>query len=99
VKGRTPVVAIGVDRHRVGRDNSRHRRTEVGSFSEVGFSSGRCLCLGYTLSWRGRIAQAAGGRQRKVTISKDSDVVTLINVSNVALEDQQRLVDVLVDAT
>jgi heme-degrading monooxygenase HmoA len=34
-----------------------------------------------------------------VTISKDNDVVTLINVFTVAPEDQQRLVDVLVDAT
>ena len=33
------------------------------------------------------------------TISKDNDVVTLINVFTVAPEDQQRLVDVLVDAT
>src|SRR5215208_3355329 len=50
------------------------RRTEVGSFSEVGFGSGRCLCLGHTLSWIGCIAQAVGGRQRMVTISKDNDV-------------------------
>jgi quinol monooxygenase YgiN len=34
-----------------------------------------------------------------VTITKDKDVVTLINVFTVAPEDQQRLVDVLVDAT
>ena len=34
-----------------------------------------------------------------VTIAKDNDVVTLINVFTVAREDQQRLVDVLVDAT
>ena len=34
-----------------------------------------------------------------VTISRDNDVVTLINVFTVAPEDQQRLVDVLVDAT
>ena len=34
-----------------------------------------------------------------VTIAKDNDVVTLINVFIVAQEDQQRLVDVLVDAT
>jgi quinol monooxygenase YgiN len=34
-----------------------------------------------------------------VTIAKDNDVVTLINVFTVAPEDQQRLVDVLVDAT
>src|SRR5215213_9112182 len=34
-----------------------------------------------------------------VTIAKDNDVVTLINVFTVAQEDQQRLVDVLVDAT
>jgi heme-degrading monooxygenase HmoA len=34
-----------------------------------------------------------------VTISKDDDLVTLINVFTVAPEDQQRLVDVLVDAT
>jgi heme-degrading monooxygenase HmoA len=34
-----------------------------------------------------------------VTISKDNDVVTLINVFTVAPEDQQRLVDVLVEAT
>ena len=34
-----------------------------------------------------------------VTISKDDDLVTLINVFSVAPEDQQRLVDVLVDAT
>ena len=34
-----------------------------------------------------------------VTISKDNDVVTLINVFTVAPEDQQRLVDVLADAT
>ena len=34
-----------------------------------------------------------------VTIAKDKDVVTLINVFTVAPEDQQRLVDVLVDAT
>ena len=34
-----------------------------------------------------------------VTISKDNDVVTLINVFNVAPEDQQRLVDVLANAT
>ena len=34
-----------------------------------------------------------------VTISKDNGVVTLINVFTVAPEDQQRLVDVLVDAT
>jgi hypothetical protein len=34
-----------------------------------------------------------------VTIAKDSEVVTLINVFTVAPEDQQRLVDVLVDAT
>src|SRR5215204_4506164 len=96
---RSPVVLIGVDRHGGCRDNSRHRRTEVGSFSEVGFGSGRCLCLGHTLSWIGCIAQAVGGRQRMVTISKDNDVVTLINVFTVAPEDQQRLVDVLVDAT
>jgi heme-degrading monooxygenase HmoA len=34
-----------------------------------------------------------------VTIAKDNDVVTLINVFTVAPEDQQHLVDVLVDAT
>jgi heme-degrading monooxygenase HmoA len=34
-----------------------------------------------------------------VTIAKDNDVVTLINVFTVTQEDQQRLVDVLVDAT
>ncbi len=34
-----------------------------------------------------------------VRIAKDNDVVTLINVFTVAPEDQQRLVDVLVDAT
>jgi heme-degrading monooxygenase HmoA len=34
-----------------------------------------------------------------VTITKDNDVVTLINVFTVAPEDQQRLVDVLADAT
>jgi quinol monooxygenase YgiN len=34
-----------------------------------------------------------------VTIAKDNDVVTLINVFTVAPEDQQRLVDVLADAT
>ena len=34
-----------------------------------------------------------------VTIAEDKDVVTLINVFTVAPEDQQRLVDVLVDAT
>jgi quinol monooxygenase YgiN len=34
-----------------------------------------------------------------VTIAQDNDVVTLINVFSVAPEDQQRLVDVLVDAT
>ena len=34
-----------------------------------------------------------------VTITKDKDVVTLINVFTVAPDDQQRLVDVLVDAT
>jgi heme-degrading monooxygenase HmoA len=34
-----------------------------------------------------------------VTIAKDNDMVTLINVFTVAQEDQQRLVDVLVDAT
>ena len=33
------------------------------------------------------------------TIAKHNDVVTLINVFTVAQEDQQRLVDVLVDAT
>ena len=34
-----------------------------------------------------------------VTISKDDDLVTLINVFTVAPEDQQRLVEVLVEAT
>jgi len=34
-----------------------------------------------------------------VTISKDNDVVTLINVFTVRPEHQQRLVDVLVNAT
>jgi quinol monooxygenase YgiN len=34
-----------------------------------------------------------------VTIARDNDVVTLITVFTVAQEDQQRLVDVLVDAT
>jgi heme-degrading monooxygenase HmoA len=34
-----------------------------------------------------------------VTITKDNDVVTLINVFTVAPEDQQRLVDILIDAT
>jgi quinol monooxygenase YgiN len=34
-----------------------------------------------------------------VTISKDNDVVTLINVFTVRSEHQQRLVDVLVNAT
>jgi quinol monooxygenase YgiN len=34
-----------------------------------------------------------------VTISKDNDVVTLINVFTVAPEHQQRLVEVLVNAT
>jgi quinol monooxygenase YgiN len=34
-----------------------------------------------------------------VTITEDSDIVTLINVFSVAPEDQQRLVDVLVEAT
>jgi heme-degrading monooxygenase HmoA len=34
-----------------------------------------------------------------VKITQDDDVVTLINVFTVAPEDQQRLVDVLVDAT
>jgi quinol monooxygenase YgiN len=33
------------------------------------------------------------------TIAKDNDVVTLINVFTVAPQEQQRLVDVLVDAT
>src|SRR5260370_33943054 len=33
------------------------------------------------------------------TISKDNDVVTLINVFTVEPEDQQRLVDMLVEAT
>jgi len=33
------------------------------------------------------------------TIAKHNDVVTLINVFTVAQEDQQRLVEVLVDAT
>jgi heme-degrading monooxygenase HmoA len=34
-----------------------------------------------------------------VTIAKANDVVTLINVFTVAPEDQQRMVDVLVEAT
>ncbi len=34
-----------------------------------------------------------------VTIAKDNEVGTLINVFTVAPEDQQRLVDVLADAT
>jgi hypothetical protein len=34
-----------------------------------------------------------------VSISKDNDVVTLINIFTVDPEDQQRLVDVLVEAT
>ena len=34
-----------------------------------------------------------------VTIAKNNDVVTLINVFTVAPKDQQRLVDVLVEAT
>jgi heme-degrading monooxygenase HmoA len=34
-----------------------------------------------------------------VTIAKENDLVTLINVFTVAQEDQQRLVNVLVDAT
>ena len=34
-----------------------------------------------------------------VTITEDSDIVTLINVFTVAPEDQRRLVDVLVEAT
>ena len=34
-----------------------------------------------------------------VTIAKDNEVVTLINVFTVAPEDQQRLVDVLAEAT
>ena len=34
-----------------------------------------------------------------VKITQDEDLVTLINVFTVAPEDQQRLVDVLVDAT
>ena len=34
-----------------------------------------------------------------VTIAKNNEVVTLINVFTVAPEDQQRLVDVLADAT
>ncbi len=34
-----------------------------------------------------------------VKITEDEDIVTLINVFTVAPEDQQRLVDVLVDAT
>lgn len=34
-----------------------------------------------------------------VTINKDNAVVTLINVFTVAPEDQQRLVDVLIEAT
>jgi quinol monooxygenase YgiN len=34
-----------------------------------------------------------------VTIAKDKDAVTLINVFTLAPEDQQRLVDVLVEAT
>ena len=34
-----------------------------------------------------------------VTISRDNDVVTLINVFTVRPKDQQRLVDVLIDAT
>jgi len=34
-----------------------------------------------------------------VTIAKDNDVVSLINVFTFAPEDQQHLVDVLVDAT
>jgi len=34
-----------------------------------------------------------------VTIAKNNDVVTLINVFTVAPEDQQRLVEVLVEAT
>jgi len=34
-----------------------------------------------------------------VTITEDSDIVTLINIFTVAPEDQRRLVDVLVEAT
>jgi len=34
-----------------------------------------------------------------VTIAKNNDVVTLINVFTVAPEDQQRLVEVLIEAT
>jgi quinol monooxygenase YgiN len=34
-----------------------------------------------------------------VTITEDSEIVTLINVFTVAPEDQRRLVDVLVEAT
>ena len=38
-------------------------------------------------------------RNLMTTISKDSDVVTLINVFTVEPENQQRLVDMLVEAT
>ena len=43
--------------------------------------------FGHTLSCKGRIVEAAGGRQRMVTISKDNYLVTLINVfvTNVVL--------------
>ena len=43
--------------------------------------------FGHTLSCKGRIAEAAGGRQRMVSISKENDLVTLINafVTNLVL--------------
>src|SRR5215216_1600899 len=69
------------------------------TFSQVGFSSGGVCSSRQALSWKGRTAEAAGGRWRMVTIAKDNDVVSLINVFTVAPEDQQHLVDVLVDAT
>jgi heme-degrading monooxygenase HmoA len=63
-----------------------------GGFSSGGFVLWACAILERTNSCRRWL-------ERMVTIARDNDVVTLINVFTVAQEDQQRLVDVLVDAT
>jgi heme-degrading monooxygenase HmoA len=67
--------------------------------SEVSFGSCRCYVLGTHDMLESTNNTRRRRWQRMVTIAKDNDVVTLINVFTVAPEDQQRLVDVLVEAT
>ena len=55
--------------------------------------------LGLVQSWTQQAAENESEGDPMSTISKDNKVVTLINVFTVGPENQQRLVDVLLEAT